>query len=200
MPGRELTPNEQLALGIVLKSDTVSELKRVMKDGDSAEVCVVVRVSGRIAKSFGTPPGTTEGPADVALQGSRFLAAVFKHLGVSPEQLAEAARAVADSVFKPDLIAITDDMFPESDVFSGVRDLVKSELQAKLPKQKIESGGKAGSVSSQLKVEVIEIGFDQAAEPAAAPEPAPAAAETPPATPVRRRATAAPKPARKKAS
>ncbi len=198
MPGRQLSAIEQLAVGIAVKSDTVSELKRVMKDGDSSEVCVVVRISGRIAKSFGTPPGTSEGPADVALHGSRFLAAVFKQLGVTPEQLTAAAQKVLETVVKPDLVAITDDLFPESDVFSGVRDFVTNEVQAKLPKKSIESGGKAGSVSSQLKVEVLELGFDPAAEPAAAPEPAPAAPDELPPKPARKKAATVPKSDRKK--
>lgn len=188
MAGLELTANERLALGIAVKSELVGELKRCMKDGDSAEVSFIVRISGRLAKSFGTPPGTSEGPADVALHGSRFLAAVFKHLGVTPEQLTEAAQAVVNAVVMPDLVAITDDLFLESDVFSGVRDFVTNEVQAKLPKKKVESGGKAGSVTAQLQVEKIHVGFDPGAE---SPAPAPAAAETPAAKPARKKATTA---------
>ncbi len=132
----ELKPEEIIALGSVFKGKAIGEAKGKLPEGAVCPVNFKVHVQGRVTKGHGTPEVTTTRDATVTLESFNVFCFLLRELGVGAERLKRALAAVPNPT-KLDADGEFFDLFSDAAVALG----------KKLPKERVTTNGKSGSVT-----------------------------------------------------
>jgi hypothetical protein len=132
----DLKPEEIIAIGNVFKDKAIGEAKAKLPEGAVCPVNFKVHVQGTVTKGHGTPEVTTTIEPKVALESFNVFCFLLKELGIGAERLKRAL----DQVPNPAKLETDSEFF---DLFSDAA----ASLRKKLPKERITSNGKSGSVT-----------------------------------------------------
>jgi len=135
----EFSPEQIVAIAGAIKESREKAAKAVLKDGSTASVDFVCRVSGTVQKGQGTAAGTSSRPATVALDGLPVFCAILRHLKIGKKRVADALAAI-------DPFAKADDEFDT--LFAHAA----AEHAKDLPPVEAVVPAKAGTVTSNITV------------------------------------------------
>jgi len=90
----DFTPEQIVAIAGAIKGTREKTAKDLLKDGSTASVDFVCRISGTVQKGQGLPPGITSRPATVPLDGLPVFCAILPKLKIGKKRLAVALAAI----------------------------------------------------------------------------------------------------------
>ena len=135
----EFSPEQIVAIAGAIKGTREKAAKDLLKDGSTASVDFICRVSGTVQKGQGTPSGISTRPATVPLNSVPVVCAVLRKLKIGSKRLSDALAAI-DPFAGPD------------EEFDAVFAHAAAEHAKDLPPVESVSPAKAGTVTSNVTV------------------------------------------------
>jgi len=148
-----LTALHAAAVGCAIKSKELAAAKSQIVPG-VYPVDVTVKLKGTLTRGADSPGGTGTAPAAVDLSTLPMTCEILRRLKVEPKQLKAALTAIVKAAVKAEAASVGPHLVKDQPDLREVFEQVAEDAQAKLPAQTVATGGRAGSTSAAITIEV----------------------------------------------